>query len=100
MLQSHEGEINLLPALPGKWPDGWAKGLRARGGYEVDINWAGGKVTAAVVRADKAGTCRVRSSVPLTPSARKKVIPFRRVEPGVLEFEVRPGSAVLLGPEH
>jgi alpha-L-fucosidase 2 len=100
LLQSHEGEINLLPALPGKWPDGWAKGLRARGGYEVDINWAGGKVTAAVVRADKAGTCRVRSSVPLTPSARKKVIPFRRVEPGVLEFEVRPGSAVLLGPEH
>ena len=100
LLQSHEGEINLLPALPNKWPEGCAKGLRARGGYEVDIEWAGSKLSGAVVRADKAGTCRVRSSVPLTPSVRKKVIPCRRVEPGVLEFEVRPKTAVVLEPEH
>ena len=99
LLQSHEGEINLLPALPNKWPEGWVKGLRARGGYEVDVHWAGGKVTRAVVCADKAGTCRVRSSVPLMPFARKKALPFRRVEPDVLEFEVHPGIAVVLGPE-
>jgi alpha-L-fucosidase 2 len=60
LLQSHAGEIHLLPALPKAWPSGRVRGLRARGGFTVDIAWAGGGLAAADIIAMQNGPCRIR----------------------------------------
>jgi alpha-L-fucosidase 2 len=65
LLQSHDGAIHLLPALPGTWKNGYVSGLKARGGFEVDIKWENGEFASAKVKSSIGGNCRLRSYVPL-----------------------------------
>lgn len=60
LLQSQNNELHILPALPDTWVSGSIKGIRARGGYTVEISWNKGKLASLVVIADYSGSCRLR----------------------------------------
>ena len=65
LVQSHDGAVHLLPALPDAWNSGEVKGLRARGGFIVSINWQDGTLQNATIQSTIGGTLRLRSYMPL-----------------------------------
>jgi alpha-L-fucosidase 2 len=95
LIQSHAGEIQLLPALPAAWADGSFRGLRARGGVTVDADWRAGRVTSAVLKTSVAETHRLRlpqgQAVVAIKSAGRDV-PVRQ-DHGAAVFDAEPGRA-------
>ena len=71
LMQSHEGYIHLLPALPQEWPSGEIKGLVARGGFVIDLKWNGGRLTDATICSKVGGKCRIK--VEGTPKCKEAV---------------------------
>ena len=65
LVQSHDGAVHMLPALPDTWSEGEVKGLRARGGFTVDMKWSKGELQEAAVLSSIGGYLRVRSYIPL-----------------------------------
>jgi alpha-L-fucosidase 2 len=59
LLQSADGTIHLLPALPEAWTDGKVTGLCARGGFDVSMTWKGGKLISATIHSTTGGPCRI-----------------------------------------
>jgi alpha-L-fucosidase 2 len=60
LIQSHDGCIFVLPALPGRWKEGKVKGLMARGGFEVDISWSDSRLIRLTIHSRLGGNCRIR----------------------------------------
>jgi alpha-L-fucosidase 2 len=66
LLQSHLGELHLLPAIPDAWKEGSVSGLKARGNFEVAMNWKNHQLTTATITSNVGGMCKVRTAVPVT----------------------------------
>ncbi|MBN2310582.1 MAG: glycoside hydrolase family 95 protein, partial [Candidatus Hydrogenedentes bacterium] len=95
LLQSHTGELHLLPALPAAWPSGRVTGLRARGGYEVDLVWRDGRLATATIRPSRAGRLRLRTPAgqPIAAIAcNGGQVAFTPRPDGAVELDVDPGS--------
>ena len=98
LVQSHEGEVHLLPALPATWPKGHVKGLRAHGGFDVDLAWEGGRLARATLRSTQGGPCRVRASSPFTVSRDRGPVQVVAEADGVATFETVAGGEYVLAP--
>ncbi len=91
LLQSHQGFIHLLPALPAEWDDGHVSGLRARGGITVDLTWAGGRMTEATLYTTQHGRLLIRAKGAPAGTASGRRIRLERVGPEIFAFTAEPG---------
>lgn len=92
LMQSHDGEIHLLPALPKAWSTGSISGLRARGGFEVAISWQEGKLVEAKLQANHDQTCRIRTNTPITVLGAEDL----KVEGDVVTFQAKKGNTYIV----
>ncbi len=87
ILQSHEDEIFLLPALPKFWENGEVRGLCARGGFEVDIKWEKNRLISALILSRKGNKCRLRTSHAVDVFSNGDKIKVKRHEKSLIEFD-------------
>ena len=97
LLQSQNGEITFLPALPTAWSKGSVAGLRARGGFTVGMTWKDGILLDAMVHSLNGGLCRIHSLTPLSVQSGESVT-LIHPKPGVYEFMTRQGATYRLSP--
>lgn len=96
LLQSSYGYIELLPALPKAWISGYIKGLKARGGFEVDIEWDCGELTCAAIRSGFDGTCRVKYKKNLKVVSASGDFVKIESENNIIEFMAAKGQSYIL----
>ena len=103
LLQSHDGAIHLMPALPARWKNGSISGLKARGGFGVDIQWKDGEIETATIKSVLGGNCRLRSYVPLKGKGLKEAkganpnsfYSVQKIKKPVINSDQKPGTPEL-----
>ena len=100
LVQSHDGAVHLLPALPDVWSKGEVKGLKARGGYEItDMPWSDGKLSSVTVKSTLGGNLRLRSSVSLYDSDGKQLTRAKGVNPNPFNGVYMISAPVISNPD-
>jgi alpha-L-fucosidase 2 len=92
LLQSNAGELQFLPALPSAWNAGEVRGLRARGGFEVDFRWDAGRLRKATILSHGGQICRVRVAGSFALTHGGKPVAAKRLQPDVIEFQTTAGE--------
>jgi alpha-L-fucosidase 2 len=96
LMQSHEGIIDLLPALPKAWSNGHFDGLCARGAFELDMEWTDGQITRVEVLSKKGQTCRIDPKTNVKVTADGKQVKSKTLKDGPIEFNTRAGKKYTL----
>ena len=96
LIQSHEGMIELLPALPDEWPEGSFKGVCARGGFELSFAWQNKELTAVEILSKSGKNCRINISKAVRVSCNGKEIDFSKHDDGAIEFATVKGDRYLI----
>lgn len=99
LLQSHEGVIDLLPALPTEWAEGKLTGACARGAFEVSFEWEKSKITKAVILSKQGGECSVNAKIPVVIKSNGKKITFKNAGNGVIKFLTKKGEQYYITPK-
>jgi alpha-L-fucosidase 2 len=96
LMQSHEGVIDLLPALPKEWSEGRFKGVCARGAFELDMKWSGARLTSVEVLSNEGRLCRIKTGTKVTVQAAGEGITTRQLPDGSVEFPTSKGVRYLV----
>ncbi|UCG28314.1 MAG: glycoside hydrolase family 95 protein, partial [Bacteroidales bacterium] len=96
LMQSREGKIHLLPALPESWGTGYIRGIRARGGFEIDMEWGNGKLGNARIRSILGNKCTILADGDFRVNVEGKPVRIRIADDGLLEFDTEAGKVYIV----
>jgi alpha-L-fucosidase 2 len=99
LMQSHEGVIDLLPALPAVWSEGKFTGMCARGAFEVSAEWGKNKITKVVIVSKQGGMCSIDAKTPVSIQSNGKKIAFKSNGRGAVTFLTQKGTQYTITPK-
>ena len=99
IVQSHTGDVHLLPALPSAWATGSVKGIWARKGFVLDMEWEDSKLQKCTLLSERGVPCRLRTRQPVAVSCEGKSVKTTQISDLVLEFDTSKGSVYEIMPK-